>query len=58
MSAINRGKTLVEVAPRHPITRSMQALAAALVEKEQNEKKKKGLFGSFLNGKNRQTSRI
>jgi pilus assembly protein CpaE len=52
MSAINRGKTLVEVAPRHPITRSMQALAAALVEKEKNEEKKTGLFGSLFNGRN------
>jgi pilus assembly protein CpaE len=50
MSAINQGKTLWEVAPRTPITRSIQELALTLARKEGNEEKKRGLLGSLFKG--------
>lgn len=50
MSAINQGKTLWEVAPRTPITRSIQELACTLARKEGNEERKRGLLGSLFKG--------
>ena len=50
MSAINQGKTLWEVAPRTPITRSIQELACTLAREDGNEEKKRGFLGSLFKG--------
>ena len=41
MSAISRGKTLSEVAPRAPITKNIHQLMDALLRKGEKEKKKR-----------------
>lgn len=47
LAAINQGKTLLETAPKAPVSRSLRDLARALIPVEE-AKGKKGLFGLKL----------
>ena len=52
LSAINQGKTLLETAPKAPVTRSLCDLAAALAPAGPSQETKKPLFGlKFLRGR-------
>lgn len=52
LSAINQGKTLLETAPKAPVTRALGDLAAALSPVGQPQETKKSLFGlKFLRGR-------
>lgn len=45
LAAINQGKTLLETAPKAPVTRSLADLARALAPPVPEQERKKGLFG-------------
>jgi len=45
LAAINQGKTLLETAPKAPVTRSLAELARALAPPVPEPERKKGLFG-------------
>lgn len=52
LSAINQGKTLLETAPKAPVTRALGELAAALSPASPAQEPKKSLFGlKFLRGR-------
>ena len=52
LSAINQGKTLLETAPKAPVTRALCDLAAALAPASPAQETKKSLFGlKFLRGR-------
>ena len=52
LSAINQGKTLLETAPKAPVTRALGELAAALSPAGPAQETKKSLFGlKFLRGR-------
>jgi pilus assembly protein CpaE len=52
LSAINQGKTLLETAPKAPVTRALSDLALALAPKLEPQETKKSLFSlKFLRGR-------
>jgi len=50
ISAINQGKTLLQVAPNSPVARSIRELAKSLAQKEEEKEKRSDLLSSLFNG--------